>query len=148
MGQIGGAAATIVVVEHRRGVRGLVVGGEIDSTEADALERAGIDLLGAAPELVVVDLGGVRFLGSRGMTALLRIRWAAAAGGARLRVVTGVANRPVLRPLTITGLDRELDLYPDLAAALPGQGVEAQDAVEQPEPERRGEGREPQHQCG
>lgn len=52
------------------------------------------------------------------MTALLRIRWAAAGVGARLRVVTGAANRPVIRPLTITGLDRELAPFPDVAAAL------------------------------
>jgi anti-sigma B factor antagonist len=120
MGQIGSAAATIVVVEHGGGIRGLRVGGEIDSTEADLLERAGIDLLGAAPAMVVVDLGDVRYFGSRGMTALLRIQWAAAEAGVRLRIVTGEANRPVLRPLTITGLDRELDLFPDLAAALSG----------------------------
>lgn len=117
MGQ-SGVTATMDVVEHRRGVRGLLVGGEIDSIEADALERSGIALLDGAPELVVVDLGGVRYFGSRGMTALLRIQWAAAEVGAQLRVVTGAANRPVIRPLTISGLDRELPLFPDVAAAL------------------------------
>ncbi len=117
MGQ-SGVIATMDVVEHRGGVRGLLVGGEIDSTEAETLERFGIALLDGAPELVVVDLGEVRYFGSRGMTALLRIQWAAADAGAQLRVVTGAANRPVIRPLTITGLDRELALFPDLAAAL------------------------------
>jgi anti-sigma B factor antagonist len=110
----------MAVVEHRPGVRGLQVCGEIDSTEADALETAGIRLLDGAPGTIVVDLGGVGYFGSRGMTALLRIQWAAAEAGARLRIVTGAANRPVIRPLTITGLDRELDLVPDLAAALAG----------------------------
>lgn len=119
MGQ-SGVTVTLDVVEHRRGVRGLLVGGEIDSTEADALERSGIALLDGAPDVVVVDLGDVRFFGSRGLTALLRIQWAVADAGAQLRVVTGAANRPVLRPLTITGLDRELALFPDVAAALAG----------------------------
>lgn len=121
MGRIG-ATATMVVVEHRRGVRGLTVGGEIDSSEADALEHAGTALLDGGPDLLVVDLTGVRYFGSRGMTALLRIQWAAAEAGAVLRVVTGVANRPVIRPLTITGLDRELALFPDTAAALDQRG--------------------------
>ena len=113
-----GVTGTMDVVEHRPGVRGLLVCGEIDSIEADALERSAIALLDSAPDLVVVDLGEVRYFGSRGMTALLRIQWAAAEVGARLRVVTGAANRPVIRPLTITGLDRELALFSDAAAAL------------------------------
>lgn len=120
MGQVGGIITTMVVVEHRPGVRGLRVSGEIDASEADALAAAGVDLLDAAPDVLVVDLGAVRYFGSRGMTALLRIQRAAAEAGTQLRVVTGVANRPVLRPLTITGLDRELALFGDLAAASAG----------------------------
>lgn len=120
MGRVGGVTTTMVAVEHRPGVRGLRVAGEIDAVEADALAEAGIGLLDHAPEVLVVDLGEVRFFGSRGMTALLRIRWAASEAGTRLRVVTGPANRPVLRPLTITGLDRELALFGDLADALAG----------------------------
>ncbi|MBW0117218.1 STAS domain-containing protein [Pseudonocardia abyssalis] len=116
----GGSATTLAVrvVEHRDGVRGLVVTGELDAAEAADVEAAAVALLTAGTAAIVIDLGGVRYFGSRGLTALLRVQRESRAAGVRLHVVTGAENRPVIRPLTITGLDRELDLFPTLAAAL------------------------------
>lgn len=120
MAQNGGPASTVAVrvVEHAAGVRGIVVSGELDAAEAADVEAAAVGLLTGGTTAVVVDLGGVRYFGSRGLTALLRVQQAAVRSGVGLRVVTGEGNRPVIRPLTITGLDRELAVYPTLAAAL------------------------------
>jgi anti-sigma B factor antagonist len=57
-----------------------------------------------------VDLTGVTFLNPAGLTALIAATEHAAARQETLRIVVD-ANRPVIRPLTITGLDHELRLY-------------------------------------
>lgn len=125
MAQNSGAstALSVGVVEHGPGVRGLAVSGEVDAAEAGDVETAGIGLLTAGTTTVVVDLTGVRYFGSRGLTALLRIERAARAAGVRTGVVTGEGNRPVVRSLSISGLDRELTVFPTLAAALADGGA-------------------------
>ena len=90
------------------GLRVLVVRGEIDAAEADAVEQVATGLLDEAP-LLVLDLAGLGFLASRGLAALVAVQRVAEAVGAELQVVTG-ANRAVLRPLQVTGVDTQLTL--------------------------------------
>jgi anti-sigma B factor antagonist len=76
--------------------------GEIDSSSAPAL-RAELDAaLDLAPREVVLDLGGVTFLDSAGLSALAAAHRRATVEGVRLRVL--VSGRAVMRPLQITGL--------------------------------------------
>jgi anti-sigma B factor antagonist len=76
--------------------------GEIDSSSAPAL-RAELDAaLDLAPREVVLDLGGVTFLDSAGLSTLAAAHRRATAEGVRLRVL--VSGRAVMRPLQITGL--------------------------------------------
>jgi anti-anti-sigma factor len=96
----------------------VVVGGDIDAPEAAELERTLLDLLDAAP-LVVVDLGAVAHFGSRGLTTLLRTQDAAARRDVRLHVSTG-GRRRVRRPLEITGIDAIVPVFATLADALAG----------------------------
>jgi anti-anti-sigma factor len=89
------------------------VTGDLDLVTAptlgDALDRAQHDAshhLGATE--LVVDLRSVRFLSAAGIRALADAQDACTGAGIRLRVV---ADQPVVtRPLTITGMDRLLDL--------------------------------------
>jgi len=76
--------------------------GEIDSSSAPAL-RAELDAaLDLAPREVVLDLGGVTFLDSAGLSTLAGAHRRATVEGVRLRVL--VSGRAVMRPLQITGL--------------------------------------------
>jgi anti-sigma B factor antagonist len=76
--------------------------GEVDSSSAPLL-RAELDgaLDGDVGELVI-DLDGVTFLDSAGLSALAGAHRRAAAQGVRLRVLA--SGRAVIRPLQITGL--------------------------------------------
>jgi anti-sigma B factor antagonist len=96
----------------------VVVTGEVDMHAAPQLSSEVIDTLDhAAGEVCVVDLSVVTFLGSAGLTALLRAAEHAEAGHEPLRIVVD-SNRPVIRPLEVTGLDRVLKLYHTVEEAL------------------------------
>jgi anti-anti-sigma factor len=69
------------------------------------------------PPVLVIDLTGVTFLASVGMSAIV----GAHEGGGeqtKVRVVSG--SRDTLRPMRVTGLDNLLSIYPDLSSALDG----------------------------
>ena len=92
----------------------LTIGGEIDLDTAPLLHEA----VTACPEdICVVDLTEVTFLGSAGLTALLDVTVRAKARQASLRIVVD-ANQAVIRPIEITGLDRELALFHSVDEAL------------------------------
>jgi anti-sigma B factor antagonist len=76
--------------------------GEIDSSSAGAL-RAELDaVLDGTPGEVVLDLTGVTFLDSAGLSTLAAAHRRAGGDGVRLRVLA--SGRAVMRPLQITGL--------------------------------------------
>ncbi len=82
----------------------VTVVGDVDSVSAPALSGRLAELL-ARPEVGVVelDLTGVTFLDSAGLTALVCAHRAAQRAGQQLRMRCGT-GRAVLRPLEITGL--------------------------------------------
>jgi anti-sigma B factor antagonist len=94
------------------------VRGEVDTLTAPRL-RAALDeaLRSAAARRVVVDLLGVTFLASAGLTALTEAAQHAEQRREPLRIVVD-HHRPVVRPIQITGLDDVLTLCHDLAEAL------------------------------
>jgi anti-sigma B factor antagonist len=75
--------------------------------------------LDQADELLVVDLTGVSFLGSHGLAALVGAAQESASSRYKdpMRLVVD-SNRPVVRPLQVTGLDEVLALYPSVEEAL------------------------------
>jgi len=80
------------------------VSGEVDSTTAPGLRSCLLEVLarpGDAP--IEVDLQGVTFLDSAGLSALATAHRAAAAAGRVLQMRCGT-TRAVVRPLQITGL--------------------------------------------
>jgi anti-sigma B factor antagonist len=95
----------------------LRVAGELDLLTVPDLQTRLTDVVDATTGAVVADLTAVQFLGSSGLRLLLGLRSELAEQGRALRLVVG-GSRAVTRPLLITGLDRLLDLHPDLDAAL------------------------------
>ena len=95
----------------------LEVAGDVDTVTAPELVRAAEEALSAAPPVLVVDLTGVEFLASPGLTALLTINQQAPPATS-VRIVA--AGRATLRPIQLTGLEDGLPLYPTREAALTG----------------------------
>ncbi len=89
---------------------------EIDLTIADAVREALLSVLNAGALGLVVDMTGTTFCDSAGITALVRAARRADANGATMRLA--VTASPVLRVLTLVGIDRLIDVYPDVDAAV------------------------------
>jgi anti-sigma B factor antagonist len=96
--------------------------GEIDLTNADAIREGLLSALNQAAVALIVDMTATTFCDSAGITALVRASRRAAATGATIRLAASAP--PVLRVLTLVGIDRLIDIYPRVDAALaslPGQ---------------------------
>lgn len=88
----------------------LVVSGELDIATVDELSAAARTALETTASTLVLDFGGVTFVDSTGLGALVRLRKEAEQRGLRLRL-EGV--RPeVRRVLDLTGLS---EIFPDEA---------------------------------
>jgi anti-sigma B factor antagonist len=86
------------------------VSGEVDVwTAPDLRDRLLEQIRFAGPDLVV-DLGGVSFFGAAGLDVLVEVKAAADVSGVGFVIVA--RTRPVLLPLTLTGLDLVFDVYP------------------------------------
>ncbi|TNC24665.1 STAS domain-containing protein [Amycolatopsis alkalitolerans] len=95
----------------------LVVSGDIDMVTAPDFEKHLRSALRDRPRTLVVDLGGVEFLGSAGLTALVAARQEAGTH-TRLRVVA--PSSATARPLQLTGLDQEIPVFATREDALSG----------------------------
>ncbi|OSY42105.1 anti-anti-sigma factor [Pseudonocardia autotrophica] len=103
----------------RPGFTVLEVIGEIDQAEAEVIRLRMVELMQQPGRgRAVLDLSGVGFFGSHGLTAVVRSSRAADELGVPLSGVTGPANRAVQRPVRMTGLDQVIRWYPDLDSAL------------------------------
>lgn len=96
----------------------LVVAGEIDLQTVDQFRVVlGRALRDAGSTRVIVDLTAMTYLGSHGLNALVDAASEARDRREPLRLVED-HQRPVVRPMEITGLDRVLALYESLDDAL------------------------------
>ena len=96
----------------------VAVTGEIDVDTAPALREAvRAAIVRTAGEACVVDLTEVTFLGSAGLAALVTAARVAQARHEPLRIVVD-SNRPVIRPIVVTGLDHLLAMYHSVEEAL------------------------------
>ena len=99
-------AATLASVRVDRPSDGVVVlhvSGELDTSSADELARPLQEHLVENVRAVVVDLAGVRFLGSAGLESLVVGRQRASDLGIPLVLVA--TSRATQRPIEATGLD-------------------------------------------
>ena len=103
----------------------VAVSGAVDILTAPRL-RAAVAVALERPDgrPVLVDLTDVRFLGSPGLRVLAESAEQASAkpGFQPLRVVVD-SNRPVLRPIELTGFDAILALYHDIEDAVSGNSL-------------------------
>ena len=91
---------------------------EIDVTNADAIREELLSTVNQGAVLLIADLSKTMFCDSAGVSALVRTLRRANASGAVLRLVV---NTPaVQRVLSITGVDRLLEIFPSVSAALAG----------------------------
>jgi anti-sigma B factor antagonist len=107
------------VGHHQTPALVITVAGEIDQFTVNRLRtavNAGFNELRGG-EILVVDLTAVTFFGSPGLQALVDVTEAAKQRREPLRIVVD-HNRPVIRPLQITGLGDVLALYDTVEQAL------------------------------
>lgn len=88
----------------------------MDLTNADAAREALLAVLNQGALALIVDMTGTTFCDSAGITALVRAARRAAATGATMRLAA--TTPPVLRVLTLVGIDRLIDIHPSVDAAL------------------------------
>ncbi|WP_084477599.1 anti-sigma factor antagonist [Nocardia jejuensis] len=96
----------------------VAIAGEVDSDTAPAMGEviiAALDRAAAGP--CIVDLTEVQFLGPRGLATLVDVTQQAELRREPLKIVVD-ANRPVIRPIELTGLDEVLALYHTVEEAL------------------------------
>lgn len=108
------------------------VGGELDLATSDQLVEAAAEWIAEHhPEVVVLDLSDVTFLGAAGLRALLRVRDLATDTDADLRIVA--TSTEVLRPLRVTDLLDGFHVSGSIPTARPSdddQGPAARPALE------------------
>jgi anti-sigma B factor antagonist len=80
--------------------------GEVDAFTAASLRSMLDAQFERQPPELVLDLSGIRFLGSAGLAVLVESQKAASVRDVPLRLVA--SNRAVIRPLEVTGL---IDLF-------------------------------------
>jgi anti-sigma B factor antagonist len=82
--------------------------GELEATRNPLLQQALLRALRRADRLLTVDLSGVTFFGSAGVTALVWLSQHPESAGKHVRVVA--TSRVVTGPLELTGLLQRLDV--------------------------------------
>jgi anti-sigma B factor antagonist len=116
---------------------------EIDISNAEQIREDLTAVVARGASLVIADMTATTFCDSAGVTALVRAVRKADEGGTRLRLAASAPT--VTRVLSITGVDRLIEIYPSVAAAMAALGGRAAD---QERAARRGEadpeGRAPQ----
>jgi anti-sigma B factor antagonist len=88
---------------------------EIDLTIADGAREVLLAVLNRGARGLVVDMTSTTFCDSAGITALARAARRAAQNGATMRLAA--TAQPVLRVLSLVGIDRLIDVYPSVDAA-------------------------------
>ncbi len=91
---------------------------EIDVTNADAVREDLLSVLNQGAVLLVADMSRTTFCDSAGVSALVRTFRRAVASSSGLRLV--VCTPAVHRVLSLTGVDRLVDVFPSVAACLAG----------------------------
>ncbi|MGQ5228828.1 STAS domain-containing protein [Streptomyces sp. MN3] len=99
----------LTIVSSRTSAGALLeVAGDLDHSNAHQLRRAAVGAVVSAGLMLVVDLGGLGFCDSSGITALIAVRNHVVAAGAGLILVA--VPEPLRRLLHLTGLDQVFDL--------------------------------------
>lgn len=90
--------------------------GELDNDVAEMFEKSITDIISQDKTNIVLDMSGVGFIDSRGLSVLLWVRDYCIQNRRELRLAGLDEN--CTRILEITRLDNEFDLYGELAEAV------------------------------
>ncbi|HEX9527861.1 MAG TPA: STAS domain-containing protein [Streptosporangiaceae bacterium] len=94
----------------------MTVPAEVDTSNAAQLREDLLSAVAQGASLVIADMSATTFCDSAGVAALVRVVRQAAASGSGLRIA---ASAPVVtRVLALTGVDKLIEIYPSVAAAL------------------------------
>jgi anti-sigma B factor antagonist len=96
---------------------------EIDVTNADAVREELLAVMDQGAASLIADMSKTSFCDSAGVSALVRTFRRANTGASALRLV--VSTPAVQRVLSITGVDRLVDIYPSVTASLAGTHAQA-----------------------
>ena len=91
---------------------------EIDVTNADMIREDLLSIVNQGAVLLIADMSNTTFCDSAGVSALVRTSGRVTASSSELRLV--VSTPAVQRVLSLTGVDRLLDIFPSVAASLAG----------------------------
>ena len=91
---------------------------EIDIGNADLVREDLLSIVNQGAALLIADLSKTTFCDSAGVSALVRTLRRADASESAMRLVVG--TRAVQRVLSITGVDRLMDIFPTVAASMAG----------------------------
>lgn len=109
------------------GVHVVTVTGEVDMLTEPTMSQAVESVIaGSDGRAVVIDLSGVSFFSSTGMSALLRAQDLASRRGISLGIVAEGTGQ-VLRTLQLTGLDRVVGVHQSLAEATAAPAADGAD---------------------
>ena len=89
---------------------------EIDITIADTVREELLSVINQGADVMIADMSRTRFCDSAGVSALVRAFRRATSNGTKMRLVVG--GPAVERVLTLTGVDRLIEVYPSVRAAL------------------------------
>jgi anti-anti-sigma factor len=112
-GQLRGPALELTCRQVGDDVIVITVVGEVDMITAPQVRAYLQDKTAARPGHVVLDLGGVAFLGSHGLTLLVDAREGRDDIHGQLHLTGVFSNRPVMRVLDLAGLTHLLDIHDD-----------------------------------
>ena len=105
---------------------------EVDISNAGLVRQDLLAVVAQGASLVIADMTATTFCDSAGVTALVRVARQATAQGSGLRLAAGAPA--VIRMLALTGVDKLIEVYSSVAAALadPGDDVAAEPAPAPP----------------
>ena len=84
----------------------IAISGELDLASSAALEQELDRVVDSADDLVVVDLRGLEFMDSTGLSTLVKAHHRAEQAGKRFRLIRG--TQQVQRLLSLTGVEARL----------------------------------------
>ncbi|MBY3985738.1 STAS domain-containing protein [Rhodococcus fascians] len=102
----------------------LRVNGEVDLATASDLAHHIEAAVAAAPTAVIVDMSGVSFLASVGMSVLIAARRKACCSTSLVVVASGPSTG---RPMHLVGLDAAVPIFTDVRSALESVGSTVED---------------------
>ena len=114
-GASGGRESAVAGVDRRDGAVVLSLAGELDLYNAEEVRSALLEACAAEPEVLVVDLEGVRFIDSTALGVLIEARSRMADRSSFRLAAPGLETR---RALEVSGLDHHFVVHETVAEAL------------------------------